>query len=129
MGYSIPAAVGAKFARPSRDVIVVCGDGSFQMGLNELATIAGNNLNIKIIIMRNQRLGMVRELQDNHYGSRHSATILNGDPDFIKLAEAYGIDHAMVSSNEEAEEIIQKIVDSDKPFILVCNVHPDTPSI
>ncbi|MEE1061144.1 MAG: biosynthetic-type acetolactate synthase large subunit [Ruminococcus sp.] len=129
MGYSIPAAVGAKFARPSRDVIVVCGDGSFQMGLNELATIAGNNLNIKIIIMRNQRLGMVRELQDNYYGSRHSATILNGDPDFIKLAEAYGIDHAMVSSNEEAEEIINKIVDSDKPFILVCNVHPDTPSI
>ncbi len=129
MGYSIPAAVGAKFARPTRDVIVVCGDGSFQMGLNELATIAGNNLNIKIIIMRNHRLGMVRELQDNYYGSRHSATILNGDPDFIKLAEAYGIDHAMVSSNEEAEEIIQKIVDSDKPFILVCNVHPDTPSI
>lgn len=129
MGYSIPAAVGAKFARPTRDVIVVCGDGSFQMGLNELATIAGNNLNIKIIIMRNHRLGMVRELQDNHYGSRHSATILNGDPDFIKLAEAYGIDHAMVSSNEEAEEIINKIVDSDKPFILVCNVHPDTPSI
>lgn len=129
MGYSIPAAIGAKFARPSRDVIVICGDGSFQMSLNELATIAGNNLNIKIIIMRNSRLGMVRELQDNNYGGRHSATILQGDPDFLKIAEAYGIDHAEASSNEEAENIIRGIVDSDKPFILVCNVYPDTPSI
>lgn len=129
MGYSIPAAVGAKFARPKRDVIVICGDGSFQMSLNELATIAGNGLNIKIIIMRNTRLGMVRELQDNHYEGRHSATILKGDPDFLKIADAYGIDHAEANSNAEAEEIIKGIVDSDKPFILVCNVYPDTPSI
>ena len=129
MGYSVPAAIGAKFARPNRDVLVVCGDGSFQMQLNELATIAGNNLNIKIIIMRNSRLGMVRELQDNHYGHRHSATILEGDPDFLKIAEAYGIDHAEANSNEQAEEIIKNIVDSDKPFILVCDVYPDTPSI
>ena len=129
MGYSIPAAVGAKFARPTRDVIVICGDGSFQMSLNELATIAGNNLNIKIIIMRNSRLGMVRELQDKLYDCRHSATILKGDPDFLKIADAYGIDHAEANSNEEAEEIIKGIVDSDKPFILVCNVYPDTPSI
>lgn len=129
MGYSIPAAVGAKFARPDRDVIVICGDGSFQMSLNELATIAGNNLGIKIIIMRNSRLGMVRELQDNLYGKRHSATILEGDPDFLKIAEAYGIDHAEAHSNAEAENIIQGIVKSDKPFILVCNVYPDTPSI
>ena len=129
MGYSIPAAVGAKFARPTRDVVVVCGDGSFQMSMNELATIAGNNLAIKIIIMRNHRLGMVRELQDNHYNKRHSATILQGDPDFLKIAEAYGIDHAEANSNDEAEEIIKKMVKSDKPFILVCNVYPDTPSI
>ena len=129
MGYSIPAAVGAKFARPTRDVIVICGDGSFQMSMNELATIAGNNLHIKIIIMRNSRLGMVRELQDKNYGGRHSATILQGDPDFLKIAEAYGIDHAEASSNEEAENIIKGIVKSDRPFILVCNVYPDTPSI
>lgn len=129
MGYSIPAAIGAKFARPDRDVIVICGDGSFQMGLNELATIAGNQLGIKIIIMKNARLGMVRELQDKHYGGRHSATILKGDPDFLKIADAYGIDHAEAHSNKEAENIIKGIVDSEKPFILVCDVHPDTPSI
>lgn len=129
MGYSIPAAVGAKFARPDRDVIAVCGDGSFQMGMNELATIAGNNLNIKIIIMKNTRLGMVRELQDKNYEGRHSATILQGDPDFLGIAKAYGIDCAQASSNDEAENIIKVIVNSDKPFILVCNVYPDTPSI
>ena len=129
MGYSIPASVGAKFARPNRDVVVVCGDGSFQMSMNELATIAGNDLAIKIIIMRNHRLGMVRELQDNNYNKRHSATILQGDPDFLKIADAYGIDLAEAISNEEAEEIIKKMVKSDKPFILVCNVYPDTPSI
>ena len=129
MGYSIPAAVGAKFARPNRDVVVVCGDGSFQMSMNELATIRGNDLGIKIIIMRNHRLGMVRELQDNYYDCRHSATVLQGDPDFLKIAEAYGIDHAEVSSNAEAEEILKDVVKSDKPFILVCNVYPDKPSI
>ena len=129
MGYSIPASVGVKFARPDRDVVVVCGDGSFQMSMNELATIVGNNLAIKIIIMRNHRLGMVRELQDFNYHKRHSATILEGDPDFQKIAEAYGIDHAEANSNEEAEEILHEVVKSDKPFILVCNVYPDTPSI
>ena len=129
MGYSIPASVGVKFARPNRDVVVVCGDGSFQMSMNELATIVGNNLAIKIIIMRNHRLGMVRELQDFNYNKRHAATILQGDPDFLKLAEAYGIDHAEANSNEEAEEILKTVVKSDKPFILVCNVYPDTPSI
>ena len=129
MGYSIPASVGAKLARPNRDVVVVCGDGSFQMSMNELATIAGHNLAIKIIIMRNHRLGMVRELQDKNYDCRHSATVLEGDPDFLKIAEAYGIDHAEANSNAEAEEIIKEMVKSDKPFILVCNVYPDTPSI
>ena len=79
--------------------------------------------------MRNSRLGMVRELQDKNYNGRHSATVLEGDPDFLEIAKAYGIDCAQASSNEEAENIIKNIVDSDKPFILQCNVYPDTPSI
>lgn len=129
MGYSIPAAIGAKLGLKKRDVVVVCGDGSFQMSLNELSTIVQNNLNIKIIVMRNYRLGMVRELQDNMYNKRHSATILNEAPDIVALAKAYGIDSVEVSSNEDAEKYIGKIVESDKPFVLVCRVHPDTPSI
>ncbi len=129
MGYSIPAAIGAKLGLKKRDVVVVCGDGSFQMSLNELSTIVQNDLNIKIIVMRNYRLGMVRELQDNMYNKRHSATILNEAPDIVALAKAYGIDSVEVSSNEDAEKYIGKIVESDKPFVLVCKVHPDTPSI
>ena len=129
MGYSVPAAIGAKLARPTRDVVVVCGDGSFQMSLNELGTIAQNHINVKIIIMRNVRLGMVRELQDNLYGGRYSGTILDETLDFLKIAEAYGIDSAQADSNEEAEAIAEKMIKTDKPFILVCNVSPDTPSI
>ena len=129
MGYSIPCAIGAKLGLYKRDVVVVCGDGSFQMSLNELSTIVQNNLNIKIIVMRNYRLGMVRELQDHYYNKRHSMTVLNDSPDIVALAKAYGIDSAEVSSNEDAEKYINKIVESDKPFVLVCQVHPDTPSI
>ena len=128
MGYSVPAAVGAKFARPSRDVIAVCGDGSFQMSMNELATIAQNNLNVKIIVMRNTVLGMVHELQDFHYNSRYAVTELDEMPDFAKIAAAYGIGSAFASSNEEAEMYAEQMLKSDKPFLLVCNVHPNTTS-
>ena len=128
MGYSVPAAVGAKLARPNRDVVAVCGDGSFQMCLNELATIAQENLNVKIIVMRNTVLGMVHELQDIHYGSRYSITELDTIPDFVKLARSYGIDSAFASSNEEAEKYTKEMLKSDKPFVLVCNVHPNTSS-
>ena len=128
MGYSVPAAVGAKFARPSRDVVAVCGDGSFQMSMNELATIAQNHLNVKIMVMRNTVLGMVHELQDFFYGSRYAVTELDEMPDFAKIAAAYGIESAFASSNEEAEMYAEKMLKSNKPFLLVCNVHPNTPS-
>ncbi len=128
MGYSVPAAVGAKIARPNRDVIAVCGDGSFQMSMNELATIAAEGINVKIIVMRNTVLGMVHELQDVHYGSRYAITELSTVPDFVKLAQAYGIDSAMAYSNEEAEKYAAEMLKSDKPFVLVCNVHPNTTS-
>lgn len=129
MGYSLPAAIGAKLARPSREVIAVCGDGSFQMNMNELGTLVQNDVNVKIIIMRNNRLGMVRELQDNNYGGRHSATTLCDKPDFMTIAAAYGIQAAQADSNEQALEAAKEMLSTDKPFILVCNVHPQTPSI
>lgn len=129
MGYSVPAALGAKLARPSRDVIAICGDGSFQMSMNELATIAAEKLNIKIIVMRNTVLGMVHELQDKFYGSRYAITELDTVPDFVKLAQSYGIEAAYALSNEEALELSKSMLKSDKPFVLVCNVHPATTSI
>ena len=124
MGYSIPAALGAKLARPNREVVAICGDGAFQMSMCELGTIAQNHIGVKIIIMRNTRLGMVRELQDNLYGHRHAATILDETMDFLKIAEAYGIPHAMASSNEEALKQAEIMMSTPGPYLLVCNVHP-----
>ncbi len=130
MGYSVPAAMGAKFARQDRVVVAVCGDGSFQMSMNELGTIAQNHLNVKIVIMRNDKLGMVRELQKNHYSSRYTATNLDEEaPDFMKIAEAYNIESAYATTNEEAEIYAKKMIESDKAFVLVCRVSPDAPSV
>lgn len=128
MGYSIPAAIGAKMAKPHREVYVVCGDGSFQMMFNELATICQNNVSIKIIVMKNGRLGMVRELQDKLYDGRYSGTLLDGSPDFVKLAQAYSIDAMSISSDEQADEAIEKLINSEKTFVLECVVAYDTPS-
>ena len=130
MGYSVPAAMGAKFARKDRVVVAVCGDGSFQMSMNELGTIAQNHLNVKIVIMRNDKLGMVRELQKNHYNSRYTATNLDSEaPDFMKIADAYNIESAYATTNEEAEMYAKKMIESDKAFVLVCRVSPDAPSV
>lgn len=128
MGYSLPAAIGAKLARPERDVFVVCGDGSFQMSMSELAVAVQSGINVKIIIMQNGRLGMVREIQDKLYGSRYAATILGDVPDFAKLAEAYGIKSFVANTNEEAENAVAEMLESDKPNVLICRVSPDTPS-
>lgn len=129
MGYSLPAAVGAKVARPSRQVVAVCGDGAFQMCMNELGTIAQNHLGVKIIIMRNVRLGMVRELQDKQYQGRHAATILDETLNFRTIASAYGIPSAEANSNEEALQAARNMLATHGPYLLVCNVSPDTPSI
>lgn len=128
MGYSIPAAIGAKMAKPHRDVYVVCGDGSFQMMFNELATICQNDVSIKIIVMKNTRLGMVRELQDNLYKGRYSGTFLDGSPDFVKLAQAYSIDAMSINSDDEVDGAIDRLINSEKTFVLECVVAYDTPS-
>ena len=129
MGYSIPCAVGAKAAAPNRQVCAVCGDGSFQMSMMELGTICQERLPVKIIIMRNTRLGMVRELQDNHYKGVHSAVYLDGSPDFVKIAAAYGIPSCSISSNEEMETAIDELLNTDGPYLLECTVRPDYPSL
>ena len=129
MGYSIPCAVGAKSADPARQVCAVCGDGSFQMSMMELGTICQESLGVKIIVMRNTRLGMVRELQDNLYDGVHSGVYLDGSPDFVRLAGAYGIRARAVSSNAQAEEAIGELLADDRPYLLQCDVSPDYPSL
>ena len=129
MGYSVPAAIGAKLAKPHRQVVAVCGDGSFQMSMCELGTLCQEGAAVKIIVMENGRLGMVKEFQDRLYGKRYMATVLRGDPDFVKLAEAYGIPAARAETNEQAKELARTMLETDGPFILVCRVDPDVPSI
>lgn len=107
MGYSVPAAIGAKMADPDREVLAICGDGSFQMNFMEIATAVQHNVPIKIIVMTNHRLGMVRELQTIGYNDRLTAVFLDGSPDFIKLADAYGIKSYRVTDNDSMDKAIE----------------------
>ncbi len=128
MGYSIPAAVGAKLAKPTRQVIAVCGDGSFQMMLSELATIVQNGVAVKIVIMRNDCLGMIREIQDREYNSRRFSIDLCGLPDIQKIAEAYGIKSERIDSDSQADKAIERMLSSRKPYILECVVSKEAGS-
>lgn len=118
MGYSVPAAIGAKTADPTLEVVAVCGDGSFQMEMNEIATAVQHGINIKMIVIRNRFLGMVREVQEASYDKRLIAVSLDGSPDFCGIAKAYGIDCMLVDSEKTAVEGIEKLISSDKPYLL-----------
>lgn len=128
MGYSLGAALGAKLAKPERQVIAVCGDGAFQMMMCELATLVQHNIPVKVIIMKNNRLGMVRELQDKTYGGRYSGIMLDGSPNFVALAAAYGIRAELIEDDDEVPRAINRMLDSTEPYVLVCKVAEDVPS-
>ncbi len=100
MGFALPAAIGAKFARPDEEVWVVAGDGGFQMTMSELATIKQEGLDLKVAIINNGYLGMVRQWQEFFYDRRYHATPLV-NPDFEKLAQAYGLNAVTVRSRAE----------------------------
>lgn len=118
MGYSLPAAIGAKLADPSREVVSVCGDGSFQMQMMELATAVQHDVPVKVVVMRNNYLGMVRELQERAYDSRRIAVSLDGSPCFTRLADAYGISSELVDSPEKMDAAIQRMIASDRPYLI-----------
>lgn len=118
MGYSVPAAIGAKLANPSAEVLAICGDGSFQMQFMELATAVQHGVAVKVIVMVNHYLGMVREVQENVYGNRLIAVSLDGSPQFDKIAEAYGIASETVSELSEADGAIERMLSSDGPYLL-----------
>ncbi len=122
MGYSVPAAIGAKAAAPDREVVAVCGDGSFQMQMMELATAVQHGINIKVVVMRNNCLGMVRELQERGYDNRLTAVSLDGSPRFTAIAGAYGIDSMTADSPESAAEAVERMIKSPKPFLIEVSV-------
>ena len=117
MGYGLPAAIGAKVAHPDKTVIVFMGDGGFQMNMQELGTILQSKVNVKMVLMNNSWLGMVRQWQELFYDKRYSFTYLE-NPDFQKVAQAYGIASARVTSIEDLDSAIEAMLETDGPFFL-----------
>jgi len=121
MGFGVPAAIGAKIALPDRQVIVFTGDGGFQMTVQELGTIAQSEIAIKIVLLNNGFLGMVRQWQDMFFEKRYSFTEMQ-NPDFIRLASAYGIEGKQVSRRKDLENGISEMLKSPKAFLLEVKV-------
>jgi acetolactate synthase-1/2/3 large subunit len=118
MGFGLPAAIGAQIARPDDFVITVSGDGSIMMNIQELATIRRNNLPVKILVIDNQRLGMVRQWQQLFFDGRYSETNLSDNPDFVQLAAVFGIAGQTITRADEVDDAVTKLVASEGPYIL-----------
>ena len=124
MGYSIPAALGAKLADKKRQVIAVCGDGSFQMSMMELATMRQYQVPVKIIVLKNNYLGMVREYQHYTYQDHYSVVDLSGSPDLELLAPAFGMKYLRLENMDHAEQMIGEFLSKDESVLLECLIDP-----
>lgn len=124
MGYSIPAAMGAKIGAPDRQVVAVCGDGSFQMSMMELATIVQNKIPVKIIVLKNNYLGMVREYQHYTYKDNYSVVDIEGAPFLDKIAQAYGIEYIKLQNMQNAEAAIEQLLAKEETVLMECSIDP-----
>ena len=133
MGFALPAAFGAKLAKPEREVLAVIGDGAFQMTIQELGCLFQNNTAVKIVVLNNNFLGMVRQWQQLFFDRRYSFTELT-NPDFIKIADGYGIPGKRVAERADLEKAVDELLEHDGPYILDIvvekeeNVFPMVPS-
>ena len=118
MGFGFPAAIGAKVGCPEDEVVCIAGDGSFQMNSQEMATAAINEVGVKVLIMDNRALGMVHQWQRLFYNERYSFTELDANPDFVKLADAYGWQAARISKPEEIDEALDAMLSAEGPYLL-----------
>lgn len=118
MGFGFPAAIGAQMAYPERLVISINGDGGMQMCAQELAICAINNIPVKVVVINNQVLGMVRQWQELIYDNRYSHINLEGSPDFVKLAEAYGVKGLRATNKDEAKKVWQEAMDTPGPVLV-----------
>ncbi|GMG79535.1 acetolactate synthase large subunit [Bacillus safensis] len=125
MGFGLPAAIGAQLADQEATVVAILGDGGFQMTLQELAVIRELNLPVKVIVLNNHSLGMVRQWQEIFYEERYSHSKFSEQPDFVKLSEAYGIKGIRISSDEEAKEKLEEALSSREPVFIDVNVARD----
>ena len=134
MGFEVPAAMGVQVGSPGKEVWSIAGDGGFQMTLAELATVAENNLPIKYVILNNNMLGMITQWQDMVYAGGFHANTYTGNPDFVKLAEAYGIRGIRITSQDELMDGLREAREHDGPVIVDCvifadeNVYPMIPA-
>jgi acetolactate synthase-1/2/3 large subunit len=134
MGYGFPAAIGAQMAFPGHLVIDFAGDGSIQMNIQELATAVCNKLPVKIIILNNGYLGMVRQWQELFYQRNYCSTCMEAQPDFVKLAEAYGAEGYRITAQADLEPVLRQALQSPAPAIVDVrvereeNVYPMVPA-
>ena len=124
MGYGLPAAIGAQLGCPEARVICVSGDGSFQMNLQELATINRYKLPVKIVLFDNQALGMVRQWQQLFFAGRYSEIDLSDNPDFVALAKAFGIPAVRIDSRSQQDEAIRLLLETEGPLLLHVVIDP-----
>ena len=124
MGYSIPAAMGAKLADKKKQVIAVCGDGSFQMSMMELATMRQHDIPVKIVVLKNNFLGMVREYQHYTYKDNYSVVDLSGSPVLEKLSAEYGMKFLRLKTMDRAQETLDDFLKNDESVLLECIINP-----
>ena len=125
MGFGFPAAIGAKVGCPDRAVFDIAGDGSFQMTIQELATAVQDGINVKVAILNNGYLGMVRQWQEIFFGRRYSSTCLGKSPDFVAIAKGYGAEGILVTKPGDVGPAIQQALQIDKPVVLDFHVAPE----
>ena len=125
MGFGLPAAVGAKVARPQDEVVLVSGDGSFLMNVQELGTLRRAQLPVKMVLLDNQRLGMVRQWQELFFDGRFSETILTDNPDFVCMASAFGIPGETISRKEEVAPALARLLASPTAYLLHVSISAD----
>jgi acetolactate synthase-1/2/3 large subunit len=126
MGFGFPAAIGAQFGSPDKTVMAVVGDGGFQMTMSELSTAANNKLPLKVIIINNRYLGMVRQWQSLFYENRYSGVDLTGNPDFVKLAEAYGVKGFRIKRSADVKRIVAAaLAYNDGPCVIDAEVEKE----
>ena len=122
MGYGLPAALGAQMAAPDDLVVCISGDGSLQMSLNEMATIKAHQLPVKIILLNNECLGMVRQLQHTYCADQFYAVDMPGNPNFLRLAEAYGFANFRIEDPDDILPVLQKALANGQPTLIDCQV-------
>lgn len=134
MGYGFPAAIGAKFGQPDKQVVLITGDGSFQMNLQELAVVKKFRLPIKICLVNNGYLGMVRQWQQMFHNSNYAETTLDVAPNWQRLAEAYEVNYLRIDDLDNAKEKLAAVLGDNEPWLIdlvvddSANVYPMVPA-